>query len=203
MSIGDKSAPPSSVTIQIPSLDLSMHTTLELMTVVLGRVFPNYEWDDSADKTAERFVKFLKEYAPAEKLPFVPTDFDAGDFNGLVAITNVEYSSICKHHLLPFSGVAHVGYIPNMKIIGASKIPRFVHHWATRPQTQEYLTQQIADSIHKLLNAMGTAVVIEGQHTCMSCRGVRQVGALMHTSVMKGVFLTNEAARIEFMSRIK
>lgn len=177
-------------------------TEQEVFRMILDVIFKDVKWDDSSEKTASRFLRALKEFIPKAEYDFVPTTFDANGVDSMVVIKNISFSSLCKHHLFPFFGVAHVGYIPNDLLIGASKIPRLVNFWAKRPQTQEQLSEQIANDMVALLTPKGVGVVIEGKHTCMSCRGIEQVDATMDTSTMKGVFLDVASARAEFLNRI-
>jgi GTP cyclohydrolase I len=159
-------------------------------------------WDDGVERTAARVIRFWKEYAGrGNVIDFAFTTFPAHS-NQLVICRDIEFSSLCAHHLLPFYGMAHIGYVPNKLQVGLSKIPRLVDFWATRPQVQEQLTEQIAGSLKDALEAMGVAVVIEARHTCMACRGIRTHNGLMVTSNMRGVFLTAEAARQEFLTLI-
>ena len=116
---------------------------------------------------------------------------------------NIEFVSMCEHHLLPFSGVAHVAYIPNGNVIGLSKLARVVEEIARRPQVQERMTQAIADMVNQHLNTMGVAVVISAEHSCMSIRGIRKPGSTTVTSALRGIFKTNQSTRAEFMSLIK
>jgi GTP cyclohydrolase I len=164
----------------------------------LEATFPNVAWDDSVEDTASRWIKAMQEYTPPSSPDYNFTTFET-TVNQLIAVLNIEFSSLCAHHLFPFWGVAHVGYIPNKKMVGISKIPRLVHYLSERPQTQETLTREIASALKHGLDAMGVAVQIESRHTCMSCRGVKQRNAVMVTSEMRGVFLTAEAARLEFL----
>lgn len=130
------------------------------------------------------------------------TTFDLGH-NELVLVKDIAMYSTCEHHLLPFYGVAHVGYIPNSigRITGLSKLARLVDVFARRPQVQERLTTQIAESLMSILDPMGAIVVIEAEHMCMSVRGVRQPGAKTVTSAVRGV-LSSAASRAEAMSLI-
>jgi GTP cyclohydrolase IA len=171
----------------------------EHMASVLMMVMKDVKWDDHVMRTAERFVDFLREYAPEDKPDFSVTTFDGRGVNQLIMVTDVEFSSVCMHHLLPFHGKAAVGYLPNEKMIGISKIPRLIDFFARRPQTQEYLTRDIASYLKQALAAQGVAVVLKAVHTCMSCRGVRKVGSNMITSEMRGTFLTAGEARSEFL----
>ena len=130
------------------------------------------------------------------------TVFDIGH-DEMVLVKNIELWSMCEHHLVPFTGVAHVGYIPNEsgKITGLSKLARLVDVYATRPQVQERLTTQVADALVKILEPRGVIVVIEAEHLCMTMRGVRKAGARTITSAVRGVML-NAATRAEAMALI-
>ena len=120
----------------------------------------------------------------------------------LVILKDIPFYSMCEHHFLPFHGTAHVGYLPDGKIVGLSKIARAVEIFARRPQVQERLTGQIADCIAEVLAAKGVGVVIEAEHLCMTARGVRKPGALMVTSAMRGRFRETENTRQEFLRLI-
>jgi len=124
------------------------------------------------------------------------------DSKQIVVVKDIEIYSLCEHHLLPFFGKAHVGYIPNGKICGLSKIPRVVDAFARRLQLQERLTAQIKDCIQEVLNPMGVAVVIEAQHLCMSMRGIQKQNSVTTTSEFSGAFLKNFNTRQEFMHLI-
>lgn len=132
------------------------------------------------------------------------TTFDIGH-NEMVLVRDIELWSMCEHHLVPFTGVAHVGYIParSGKITGLSKLARLVDVFAKRPQVQERLTTQIADSLMRLLEARGVIVVIEAEHLCMTMRGVRKAGARTITSAVRGSMLTDQATRAEAMALIR
>ena len=117
----------------------------------------------------------------------------------MVVVRDVEFFSLCEHHLLPFFGKAHVGYIPNGKVIGLSKIPRIIDMYARRLQVQERLTHQIADAIKDVLKPNGVAVVMEGRHMCMQMRGVEKQNSLATTSTMLGRFRESVRTRNEFM----
>jgi len=124
------------------------------------------------------------------------------DYKQIVVVKDIEIYSLCEHHLLPFFGKAHVGYIPNGTIVGLSKIPRVVEAYARRLQLQERLTTQIKDCMQVVLNPIGVAVVIEAQHLCMSMRGIQKQNSVTTTSEFTGAFLKNENTRQEFMHLI-
>lgn len=123
-------------------------------------------------------------------------------YDEMVIVRDIEFYSMCEHHLLPFLGRAHVAYMPAGKVIGLSKIPRIVDLYARRLQVQERMTRQIADRLQQLLEPKGVAVVVEGLHLCTMMRGVKKHGARMTTSAMHGAFRTNLATRQEFLDNI-
>ena len=123
-------------------------------------------------------------------------------FDELVLVREISFNSLCEHHLLPFMGVAHVGYLPNGRIAGLSKLARVVEEVSHRPQVQERMTEQVADLLDKELDAKGVVVVLEATHTCMTIRGVRKPGSLTVTSAVRGLFKTNQSSRAEVMSLI-
>ena len=124
------------------------------------------------------------------------------DARDMVIVRDIEFFSLCEHHLLPFFGKAHVGYIPNGKVIGLSKIPRLIDMYSRRLQVQERLTHQIADSIKKALDPKGIAVVMEGRHMCMQMRGVEKQNSFASTSAMSGQFKKSAETRSEFLDII-
>ncbi len=123
-------------------------------------------------------------------------------YDEMVLVRDVEFYSLCEHHLLPFMGRVHVAYIPDGKVLGLSKIPRIVDMFARRLQVQERMTRQIADLIRDLLHPQGVGVVVEGLHLCMMMRGVQKHNARMTTSAMHGAFRANLATRQEFLENI-
>jgi GTP cyclohydrolase I len=181
-----------------------MSTTQEKVNAlerIFQEIFGDDVWDDSVVRTAERVLKMWEEFAPADEPDFAVTTFPT-KVNQMISVTDIEFSSVCSHHLLPYMGRAHVGYVPNKLAIGLSKIPRLVDFWAKRPSSQEVLTANIAHDLKDRLEAMGVAVVIEARHTCMACRGVRKHNGSMVTSEMRGVFMSSSPARAEFLELI-
>jgi GTP cyclohydrolase I len=120
----------------------------------------------------------------------------------MVILRNIPFYSMCEHHFLPFHGEAHVGYIPDGRVVGISKLARVVEGYARRPQIQEQLTSQIAEAIQDVLQPDGVAVVIEAEHLCMTMRGVKKPGSLMVTSAMRGDFKNSHVTRAEFLSLV-
>ena len=125
------------------------------------------------------------------------------DYDDMVVVKDIEFYSLCEHHMLPFFGKAHVAYIPNGKIVGLSKIPRLVDMFARRLQVQERMTTQIAEALETALQPKGVAIVVEGAHMCMRMRGVQKQESSMVTSHVMGTFRTDRATRQEFMAIIK
>lgn len=123
-------------------------------------------------------------------------------YDEMVLVRDIGFASMCEHHLLPFTGKAHIGYVPNGKVVGLSKIARVVEDVSRRPQVQERMTETIAGLMAAELDAKGVAVVIEASHSCMTIRGVRKPGSMMVTSSMKGVFRSNLSSRSEVMNLI-
>ena len=124
------------------------------------------------------------------------------DSNEMIIVKDIELFSMCEHHMLPFIGKAHVGYIPSGRVLGLSKVARIVDMYARRLQIQEQLTHQVATAIEEVTGAKGVAVIIEAKHLCMMMRGVEKQGSSMKTSAMLGGFRNNSATRAEFLSLI-
>ncbi|MGA1762519.1 MAG: GTP cyclohydrolase I FolE [Gammaproteobacteria bacterium] len=122
------------------------------------------------------------------------------DAEDMVLVRDIEFYSLCEHHMLPFNGRCHVAYIPNGKVLGLSKIARIVDMFSRRLQIQERLTHEVASAIQKVTNCKGCAVVIEAQHMCMIMRGVQKQNSVMKTSAMMGIFRSNATTRAEFLS---
>jgi GTP cyclohydrolase I len=124
------------------------------------------------------------------------------DYDEMVVVKDIDFYSLCEHHMLPFYGRAHVAYIPDGKVVGLSKIPRIVEMFARRLQIQEQMTSQIANFIQDTLQPQGVAVVVEGAHMCAMMRGVKKANTKMTTSKMLGVFKENEKTRSEFLAHV-
>lgn len=125
------------------------------------------------------------------------------NYDEIVLLRDINFHSLCEHHLLPFHGVAHVAYLPEGKVVGLSKLARTVDAFARRPQVQERMTAQIADALMDHLRPKGAVVVVEAQHLCMKMRGIQKPNGTMITSAVRGVFHDNAAARAEVMSLIR
>jgi GTP cyclohydrolase IA len=121
-------------------------------------------------------------------------------YDEVVLLRDIPFHSLCEHHLLPFTGRAHVAYLPDGKVVGLSKLARLVEGYARRPQVQERLTTQIADAIMDELSPIGAACVVEAVHTCMTIRGAKKTGSTMVTSALRGIFKENPASRAEILS---
>ena len=125
------------------------------------------------------------------------------DYNEMVIVKDIDFYSLCEHHLLPFFGKCHVAYIPRTQVIGLSKIPRLVEVFARRLQIQERMTNQIAETIREKIDPLGVAVVVEGTHLCMSMRGVEKQNSFAVTSAMLGAFRDSSRTRMEFLELVK
>lgn len=156
-------------------------------------------------QTPHRVAKMFAELTSGEKTSLKSVVNGAifeENVHNMITLKNIELYSLCEHHMLPFIGKCHVGYIPRNKIIGISKIARIVDMFAKRLQVQERLTEDIAAAIDKTLNPLGVGVVIEAQHLCMMMRGVEKQNSVMVTAAVHGTFRSNPATREEFMTVI-
>lgn len=149
--------------------------------------------------TPGRLVRMYDELLTAK--PFTPTTFPNDDaYDELVLAKDIPFTSLCAHHLLPFQGVAHVGYIPGKRIVGLSKLARIVGYYSRSLQVQERLTKQVADWLQEELDPRGVGVVLEAEHQCMTIRGVHAAGTKTITSTMYGLLRQNAATREEFLA---
>jgi GTP cyclohydrolase I len=153
------------------------------------------------DRVARMYEELLAGYR-IDPVGLINDAIFAEEYDEMVIVRDIEFYSLCEHHMLPFIGRAHVAYIPKGQVIGLSKIPRIVDMFARRLQVQERLTRQVADFINETLHPRGVAVVMEGLHLCSMMRGVRKHEARMTTSAMLGVFRSGLATRMEFLDNI-
>lgn len=153
------------------------------------------------DRVARMYTELLDGYYQ-DPLMLVNDALFEVTYDEMVLVRDIEFYSLCEHHLLPFLGRAHVAYLPRGRVIGLSKIPRLVDMFAHRLQVQERMTRQIAEFLNELLDPAGVAVVVEGLHLCTAMRGVRKHDARMTTSAMLGYFRKNPATRQEFLDNI-
>ena len=160
---------------------------------------------EGLQRTPERVIRayrFLTEGYRQNVEDLFNEAFFTEEYDEMVLVKDIELNSMCEHHLLPFVGRAHVAYLPDKRIIGLSKIPRLVDHFARRLQVQERMTKQIAETLMEKLEPLGVAVVIEAHHLCMIMRGVEKQHATMTTSCMLGAFRDEQPTRMEFMNLI-
>jgi GTP cyclohydrolase I len=157
---------------------------------------------DTPKRVANMYDELLSGYSidPVELLNGAMFDVE---YDEMVVVKDIDFYSLCEHHLLPFYGKAHVGYLPNNKVIGLSKIPRMVEMFARRLQVQERMTQQIALTLDELIQPAGIGVVVEAQHFCAAMRGVRKPNTTMTTSALRGQFKKNPSTREEFFSHVR
>ena len=151
----------------------------------------------------EKALKFLTSGYDADIDKVLNDALFTVDYSEMVIVKDIDFYSLCEHHLLPFFGKCHVAYIPQRHVIGLSKIPRLVDVFARRLQVQERMTNQIADTIREKIDPLGVAVVCEGTHLCMSMRGVEKQNSFAITSAMLGVFRDNARTRMEFLELVR
>ncbi len=156
---------------------------------------------NTPDRVSRMYAELLSGYS-ADPQKIINGALFNINYDEMVLVRDIEFYSLCEHHILPFLGRAHVAYLPKGKVIGLSKIPRIVDMYARRLQVQERMTRQIADLIQEILEPKGVAVVVEGIHMCSMMRGVKKHDARMTTSAMHGAFRTNLATRQEFLDNI-
>jgi GTP cyclohydrolase I len=153
-------------------------------------------------RVARMYAEILQGYH-ADPTALINSALFEVDYDEMVVVKDIEYYSLCEHHMLPFYGVAHVAYLPHGKVLGLSKIPRVVDMFARRLQVQERMTRQIADFLNDVLHPRGVAVVVEGAHLCSMMRGVRKANARMVTSAVIGGFKSDARTRSEFFEHIR
>ncbi len=176
------------------NLDAAEAAAAALLTA-LGQRLDTPHLAETPRRMAAAYAELLTP-APFEFTTFPNTE----GYDELVLVKDIPVRSVCEHHGLPFTGVAHIGYLPDQRILGLSKFARLVEFFAASTQTQERLTKQIADHLHTHLAARGVGVVIEAEHTCMTLRGVRAPGTRTITSAMLGTLRTDPSTRAEFLA---
>jgi GTP cyclohydrolase IA len=157
--------------------------------------------DESLKDTPRRIARMYDELLTAK--PFESTTFpNDGAYDELVVVRDIPFHALCEHHLLPFTGVAHVGYIPGPRIVGLSKLARVVDYFSKELQVQERMTAQVADWLESALEPRGVGVVLEAEHLCMTVRGVRAPGSRTTTSAVRGLLRTDPRSRSEFLALV-
>jgi GTP cyclohydrolase I len=164
---------------------------------------PSREGLLNTPKRVEKALRFLTSGYTADVDTVLNNALFTVDYNEMVIVKDIDFYSLCEHHLLPFFGRCHIAYIPNGKVIGLSKIPRLVEVFARRLQIQERMTNQIAETIKDKINPLGVAVVIEATHLCMAMRGVEKQNSFAITSAMLGGFRSDARTRMEFLELIR
>ena len=156
---------------------------------------------DTPNRVIESYEEIYSGYGDSSE-QILDSTFNAEGYDGIVLLKNIEFHSTCVHHMLPFSGCAHIAYIPVDNIVGISKLARLVEKHAKQLQNQERITKNIAFDLVQYLKPLGAAVIIEASHGCMKCRGIKKQNSIMTTSAMKGVFFDKPEARTELMQLI-
>jgi len=170
---------------------------------ILNILAPDWREDPHLKDTPRRTAAMYQEFFTSQNIPMTVFPNDK-HINEMVVVSNIQFYSMCSHHLLPFFGVAHVGYIPSSKIVGLSKIARVVTSLAKRPGVQEELTVRVADALTAALAPLGLAVVLQAEHLCMSMRGIQKPGHRTTTSDMRGVMADHtRLARSEFLALVR
>jgi GTP cyclohydrolase I len=179
-----------------------MQETVRRLLAELGED-PDREGLRGTPRRVEHSLKFLTGGYAIDLQSILNGALFTVDYNEMVIVRDIDFYSLCEHHLLPFFGKCHVAYLPNRRVIGLSKIPRIVDMFARRLQVQERLTSQIADAIRDSVDPLGAAVVIEATHLCMAMRGVEKQNSVTTTSAMLGVFREDARTRMEFLELIR
>jgi GTP cyclohydrolase I len=181
---------------------MAMQELIRQLLAELGEE-PSREGLLDTPKRVEKALRFLTSGYSADVDTVLNNALFTVDYNEMVIVKDIDFYSLCEHHLLPFFGRCHIAYIPNGKVIGLSKIPRLVEVFARRLQIQERMTNQIAETIREKINPKGVAVVCEGTHLCMSMRGVEKQNSFAVTSAMLGGFRKDARTRSEFLELIR
>jgi GTP cyclohydrolase I len=194
--LSDSNGAPNEATVDLPRIERAVREIL----AAVGED-PNRE---GLRETPARVARMYRElFSGLHDEPSVHLrKFFTEQYDEMVLVRDISFNSMCEHHLLPFTGVAHIGYVPNGKVVGLSKLARVVESISHRPQVQERMTEEIANLLITELDVKGVAVVIEATHSCMTIRGVRKPGSICVTSAMKGIFRSNLSSRSEVMNLI-
>ena len=188
----------------LPSEEMDLEvlqSAVSQMLIAVGENSQRQGLKNTPERVAKMYTELLSGYR-VDPVAMVNDALFEVTYDEMVIVRDIEFYSLCEHHLLPFMGRAHVAYLPNGRVIGLSKIPRIVDMFARRLQVQERMTRQIADMLNALLHPKGVAVVVEGLHLCTMMRGVKKHNARMTTSTMFGAFRNNLATREEFLDNI-
>jgi len=175
-------------------LEAAQRAAADFLTA-LGIDLDREELRATPARMARAYAELLDAQPP--RLTTFPND---DGYDELVLVRAIPFRTVCEHHMLPFAGAAHVGYLPGERILGLSKLARLVEHFAARPQTQERLTNQVAECLAAHLRPLGVGVVLEAEHSCMTQRGVRALGATTVTSALLGTLRTDARSRAEFFA---
>ena len=187
----------------MPTQKEAEHAVKTILEYLEGEGASNRE---GLTRTPERVVESWAEIFAGYEMDaneILDATFNGEGYDGIVLLRNIEFTSTCEHHLLPFKGRGHIGYIPVDRIVGISKLARILDLHARRLQNQERITKGIADDLERILQPLGAAVILEAMHGCMQCRGVAKQEAVMTTSAMRGVFFERPEARTELMQLIQ
>ena len=196
--VADEAASPRRLRVTHPPREVDLEAAEAAAAHMLRALGLPVDGADMVD-TPRRLVHAYAELLTVPEFDLTTFENAAG-YDELVLVRDIPVRSLCEHHLLPFTGVAHVGYLPGERILGLSKLARTVEFFSRRVQTQERLTSQVADHLHDRLAPLGVGVVIEAEHSCMSLRGARATGASTVTTVVRGRLRDDPASRAEFLS---
>ena len=185
-----------------PGQPSELQAIVERMLVILGED-PERKGLQRTPERIDKMLRFMTQGYEQDVDQLLNGALFEIDYDEMVIVKDIDFFSLCEHHLLPFYGKCHVGYLPNKRVVGLSKIPRVVDAFSRRLQVQERLTVQIAETLHSKLKAHGVGVVMEARHLCMMMRGVEKQNTLAVTSEMLGVFRTQQQTRDEFLKLIR
>lgn len=188
-----------------PKFNENTTRNFEKLITNLLRYFGENPQREGLKETPKRMIQMYSELLNGYNMepPSVIKTFSSKGYKDLITVTNIEFYSLCEHHLIPFFGKVHIGYIPNGKILGLSKFARLVEIYSRRLQTQENLTNQVASALEKYLNPKGYIIHVEAQHLCVNMRGIKKNGFLVKTTVIKGILKNRKSLLTQFYRDIK